>query len=279
MGSVVIYPAISLIRKEEIAGAKDMSQVYQAHVTSSQLAPDRYPVRCEWNAHAIGSGVQLNFTCHVENLDQDITVVHRILFVERIEIRERIHHLSPVDPSATTEMLVSFIDDCSDAKIQREYCHASVYDTEHRLLANHDVVFNRAGQTARYPFSGDYTSNLDLGYVTVDERNDSDTGRWLRVKALVAVNRPTPVSLLWEAMGSTHRDEVVVDAGKRDAVWEYSLDQSAFLVPGLWSLSLVDEQNLLLAHTLLTVGPRPPDQLLTLSSAAPSNRARHSQLR
>ncbi|MEU1673022.1 DUF5944 family protein [Streptomyces roseifaciens] len=246
--SFVAFPSLSMVRKEDFADTSLIPEAYGRHVVSRCLPPERSPVHCSFSAEPAGDGIRLRFSSRVDNLGEPAMLTHKFFFVDRDETRERFHAVTPDEPEVTTEMLILF------AGFDRDYCHASVYDAENRLVAVHAVVFDRAGRTVPYPFTQRYVSPLGLGRADLEETVDGTGRRMLRFSVgLTGLTEPTPVVLAWQGIGRIVREELTCTPDRPEAHYEVPLDDNPLLACGDWVVIAVDEQDRFLAQTLVTL--------------------------
>jgi hypothetical protein len=248
--SFVASPSLSIVRKEDFDNTTLIPVAYAPHVTSRCLPPDRTPVRCSVSAEPAGAGIRLRFASVVENLDEPAMLVHKFYFIDRDETRERLHAVGPDAPEAVTELLILF--DGTD----RDYCQASVYDAENRMLAVHAIVFDKSGRTVPYPFTSKYVSPLDLGRADLVEAVDGEGRRVLRFTVgLNGLTEPTRVDIAWQAIGLIDRRELLCTPERPEVSYEVPLDGNPRLAPADWVMIAVDEHDGFLAQTLVTVLP------------------------
>lgn len=250
MATFAAYPSMSIARQEDFADTSLISEVFARHVISRDLPADISPVTCTVDSVVVGSGVRLRFTSRTEKLDRPITLTHKFFFIDREETRERLHTLTPENPEATSEVLVLFDEN------DRDYCHASVYDGENRLLAAHAVVFDRKGRTVPYPFTSKYVSPLKLGKAELRETTNAAGRRMLRFTVgLEELAGPERVNIAWQAMGLIDRQELICTPDRPEVYREVELEDNTELAPGDWVVIAVDEQERFLAQTLVTLQP------------------------
>ncbi|MCC3770093.1 DUF5944 family protein [Streptomyces sp. UNOC14_S4] len=246
--SFVAFPSLSMVRKEDFSDTSLIPEAYGRHIVSRCLPPERSPVHCSFSAEPVGSGIRLRFSSRVGGLGGPAMLTHKFFFVDRDETRERFHLVTPDEPEATTDLLILLAD--SD----RDYCHASVYDAENRLLAVHAVVFDRAGRTVPYPFTQRYVSPLGLGRADLEETVDDAGDRVLRFSVgLTGLTGPTPVVLAWQGIGRIVRQELTCTPDRPEAHYDVALDGNPLLACGDWVVIAVDERDRFLAQTLVTL--------------------------
>ncbi|MFF3763441.1 DUF5944 family protein [Streptomyces sp. NPDC001922] len=252
--SFTVTPAMSVVRNEDFAHTSDIAAVFAQRMASRQLPPDHDPVACEIGVTALEGGVKLRFTSTVPRPAEDTVLTHKFFFVDREECRLRMHALSPDRPAATTELLVLLPEGQ-----QRDYCHASVYDAENRLVAAHAVVFDRNGRYVPYAFTEQYVSPLRLGRAALDTVRDDAGRRVARWSVgLDGLEGPEKISLAWEAAGLVHTRELICTPEDPVARYDMPLDDNALLAPGDWVVIAIDEKGRLLAQTLVTLTPADP---------------------
>lgn len=246
--SFAAFPSLSMVRKEDFADTSLIPEAYGRHIVSRCLPPDRSPVHCSASAEPVGSGIRLRFSSKVHGLDEATMLVHKFFFVDREETRERFHVVTPAEPEVTTEMLILF------AGFDRDYCHASVYDAENRLLAVHAIVFDRTGRTVPYPFTDRYVSPLGLGRADLEETVDEAGRRMLRFTiGLTDLTEPTRVDIAWQGIGRIDRRESLCTPAQPETHYEIPLDDNPMLASGDWVVIAVDEHDRFLAQTLVTL--------------------------
>jgi hypothetical protein len=208
-------------------------------------------VHCSASAEpTAGSGIRLRFSTRIGNLTGSATIAHKFFFVDREETRERLHVVTPDEPEVTTELLIHF--DVAD----RDWCHASVYDAENRLLAVHAIVFERTGRTVPYPFTEGHVSPLHLGRAELRQTVDGNGRRALRfVIGLTDLTEPTRVDIAWQATGCINRRELCCTPEHPEVHDDLQLDDNPLLAPGDWVVIAVDERDRFLAQTLVTLQP------------------------
>lgn len=247
-----VHASTTMVRKEDFDHTSRISEAFARHVTSRVLPPQRYPTRCSFNAERRASGIRLRFTGTVENLDKPVTVRHTFFFIDRDETRERVHRLTPEQPTATTELPV-LLDDKD-----RDYCHAAIFDAQDRLVAVEAVVFDREGRTTAYPFTAQYVSPLRLDRADLEEIRDDEGRRVLRFGVgLAGLTRPERVVIALQASGVIDRMELVCTPDRPHVNRDIPLDGNPGLAPGDWVLIAVDERERFLAQSLLTVCAAP----------------------
>jgi hypothetical protein len=248
--SFVARSALSIVRKEDFADTDLIPEAYGRHILSRCLPPNQYSVTCSSSAEPAGTGLRLRFSSKVDGLGEPVMLTHRFYFVDRDETRERFHVVDPDAPEATTELLI-LLDG-----FDRDYCHASVYDAEDRLLAVHALVFDRDGRIVPYPFSQRYISPLDLGRAVLEETADADGRRTLRFTVgLTGLTEPVRVDLAWQGIGWIDRRELSCTPERPEVHLEIPLDDNPMLAPGDWVVIAVDEYDRFLAQTLVTLAP------------------------
>lgn len=244
----VAVPSLAVVRKEDFDSTSLIPEAYGRHVLSRCLPPDVSPVHCSVSAEAVGSGVRLRFSSKVDGLGGPAMLTHKFFFVDGEETRERFHLVTPESPEVTTELLVLF-----DGR-DRDYCHASVYDAENRLLAVHAIVFDKEGRTVPYPFTQRYVSPLGLGRADLAETVDGAGRRVLRFTVgLRDLTEPTTVVLARQGIGWIERVELMCAPGSPEVHLDLPLDDNPLLACGDWVLIAVDEQDRFLAQTLVTL--------------------------
>lgn len=249
--SFAVYPSMSVVRREDFAGTAEISEAFGRHLTSDLLGDGRPPVRCWFGATALAGGVRLSFTSRLDGLAEPLAVQHKFFFIDRDEVRQRLHLVGPQQPEACSELLVMFPDGTT-----RDYCHASVYDAANRLLAVYSIVFDTQGRARTYPFTARYVSPLALGGVEVAERADAAGRRVLRFRVeLAEPDGPQQINLAWEAVGLIHRRSFVCTPEEPAAVFDMPLDGNHQLAAGDWVLIAVDERDGFLAQTLVSLVP------------------------
>ncbi|MFC4054616.1 DUF5944 family protein [Actinomadura syzygii] len=248
--SFVARPSLSVVRKEDFADTSLIPAAFARHVTSRCLPPDRSPVHCSYAADEAEGGVRLRFSSKVPGLDEPTLLTHRFFFVDRDETRERLHLVTPEEPEVASEVLV-LMDGA-----ERDYCHASVYDGENRLLAVHAIVFDQRGRTVPYPFTERYVSPHTLGRADLDEVTDDAGRRALRFTVgLTGLTGPVPIAIAWQSMGRIDRRELTCTPEAPEAHHEIALDANPLLAPGDWVVIAVDEHEGFLAQSLVSVQP------------------------
>src|SRR5262249_22543034 len=161
-------------------------------------------------------------------LDGPVAVVHKFFFIDRNESRERRHLLGPEETEATSELLVHF-----EEGQERDYCHASVFDGDNRLLATQAVVFHRDGRHVPYPFTEKYVCPLRLGACDLEITHDADGRRVARFSlALRELTAPQRIHLAWEAIGVIHQKELVLTPEAPEGSYDMPLDENGELAPG-----------------------------------------------
>ena len=247
-GSFVAYPSTSVVRSEDFAGTSEISEVFAKHIISRSLPAAVSPTTCSAEAAVVGTGVRLRFTSRVDNLTAATTIMHKFFFIDRDETRERLHTVTPEQPEVTSELLVLF-----DEK-HRDYCHASVYDEENRMLAVHALVFNRDGQIVSYPFTSQYVSPLDLDKAELCETHNEDGDRILRFSiSLTGLTGPERIFIAWQATGVINRKEFTCTPEQPEVHYDMKLDENHALGPADWVVIAVDEHERFLAQTLVTL--------------------------
>ncbi|GGK33900.1 hypothetical protein GCM10010124_28050 [Pilimelia terevasa] len=248
--SFAAYLSSAVARNDHFAATASISEVFGDQVVSRVLPADRYPVTCRTTSEAVEGGVRLTFRSRVAGLDRPTTVVHKVFFIDREEVRTRLHHLTPDQPEGASELLVMF--DGTD----RDYCHASVYDSENRLLATDAVVFDSAGRTVPYPFTDRYVSPHALDRAELSETRTAGGQRALRFAvALRGLSGPQPVVLAWQAIGRIDRATLICTPDRPEVHRELALDDNPALAPGDWVVVAVDDQERFLAQALVTLQP------------------------
>lgn len=248
----VAVPSLAVVRKEDFASTSLIPEAYARHITSRCLPPDHAPVHCSVSGEAVGSGVRLRFSSKVDGLGGPAMLTHKFFFVDGEETRERFHVVTPESPEVTTDLLVLF-----DGR-ERDYCHASVYDAENRLLAVHAIVFDKDGRTTPYPFTQRYVSPLHLGRADLTETVDDTGRRVLRFTVgLTGLTEPATVALARQGMGWIERVELTCSPQQPEVHLDLPLDDNPLLACGDWVLIAVDEQDRFLAQTLVTVQSAP----------------------
>ncbi|MER5770828.1 DUF5944 family protein [Streptomyces sp. NPDC001985] len=251
--SFTLTPAMSVVRNTDFGGTADIAAVFGAHTESRQLPPGATPLECAIATEAVGGGVRLTFTSAVGAAPPapGTVVAHKFFFVDREECRVRLHELTPQQPSATTELLVLLPEGQ-----ERDYCHASVYDAENRLLATHAVVFDRRGRHVQYAFTGQYVSPLRVDRAELRLVRDNAGRRVARwCVGLEGLDAPEPVTVAWEASGLVHTTELVCTPGRPRVHHDMPLDDNPRLAPGDWVVIATDEKGRLLAQTLVALTP------------------------
>lgn len=250
MRRFVAYPSMSVVRNEDFDNTSQISEAFARHVISPRFPPESFPVRCTATAHPLACGIRLRFTSTIENLDRDTTVAHRFFFINREESRERLHVLSPAAPQATSDILVLF----DDIGRQRDYCHASVYDSDNYVLATHSLVFNSSGALVSYPFTRRYVSPLTVDRADVVQTRNALGRRVLRFRIrLLGLEDPQQITIAWQAIGLVRRDVLECTPEHPEVCSDLDLDDNPLLAPADWSLIAVDDQERLLAQTIVTV--------------------------
>ncbi|SER48256.1 hypothetical protein SAMN04487983_101733 [Streptomyces sp. yr375] len=251
--SFTATPAMSVVRNEDFAHTSDIAAVFAGHLTSRQLPLQDSPVECAIAVEAVDGGVKLTFTSAVDagRIGSGAVVTHKFFFVDREECRIRMHALSAEQPAATSELLVLFAEGQ-----ERDYCHASVYDAENRLIAAHAVVFDRRGRYVPYAFTEQYVSPLRLGRAALEVVRD-DAGRRVArwCVGLDGLDAPERVNVAWEAAGLVHAEELLCTPEEPQLRHDMPLDDNARLAPGDWVVIATDEKGRLLAQTLVTLTP------------------------
>ncbi|WP_447041558.1 DUF5944 family protein [Streptomyces sp. DSM 118878] len=244
----VAVPSLAMVRKEDFDSTSLIPEAYGRHLTSRCLPPEDSPVHCSVSAEPVGTGVRLRFSSKVDGLDEPAMLVHKFFFVDDEETRERFHVVTPESPEVTTDLLVLF-----DGR-DRDYCHASVYDAENRLLAVHAIVFDRTGRTVPYPFTQRYVSPLGLGRADLEETVDGTGRRVLRFTVgLTGLTEPATVVLARQGIGWIERVELTCSPERPEVHLDLPLDDNPLLACGDWVLIAVDEQDRFLAQTLVTL--------------------------
>ncbi|MEV4440686.1 DUF5944 family protein [Streptomyces sp. NPDC049577] len=252
--SFTLTPAMSVVRNEDFAHTDDIAAVFAGRMSSRELPPGEHPVSCEITTETVGSGVRLTFTSEAARQTAGTVVTHKFFFVDRQECRTRMHPVSPERPAATSELLVLFADGQD-----RDYCHASVYDAENRLLAAHAVVFDRHGRNVPYAFTEQYVSPLRLGTATLDEVRDDAGRRVARWSlGLDGLQGPQQITVAWEATGLVHSEDLMCTPDEPVLRHDMPLDGNPRLAPGDWVVIATDEKGRLLAQTLVTLTPAAP---------------------
>ncbi|SDG22133.1 hypothetical protein SAMN05421505_102300 [Sinosporangium album] len=249
--SFTVHHAVSMVRKEDFDDTALISEAFAKHIVSSLLPARTRPVRCTIDAEPCGTGVKLRFSSHIDGLDSAAAVTHRLVFVDREETRISVHRITPENPSATSEVLVLL--DGTD----RDYCHASVYDAEERLLAVESVVFNHEGKVRAYPFTSQYVSPLTLGRAELHEIQSDDGRKMLRFTVgLSDLKEPEKIVIALQATGIIDRTEFVCTPEEPEVHRVIPLDANAGLAPGEWVVIAVDDQERFLAQSLIVIRPR-----------------------
>jgi hypothetical protein len=249
--SFIATPSMSIVRNADFADSADIAAVFATRMSSRQVAPETSPVTCEITAEPVGGGVKLSFTSSAVNLLSETVVTHKFFFVDREECRMRMHALSSEHPAATSELLV-LLPEGQD----RDYCHASVYDSENRLIAAHAVVFDRHGRHVPYAFTEQYVSPLRLSTASLATAHD-DAGRRV-ARWTIGLDGPEGterINLAWEAAGLVHTEELMCTSEEPLVRLDMPLDDNPRLAPGDWVVIATDEKGRLLAQTLVTLTP------------------------
>ena len=245
--SFTAYPSVSLVRREDYADTDRICDVFARRLVVAGPA-----VKCAIDAVELAGGVKLRFSSRIDELAEEIALTHKFVFVDRNETRERLHLLTPEAPEATSELLVLF-----DGERDRDYCHACVYDGSNRLLAVHVVVFDRQGRITQYPFTEQFVSPLRLADVRLAEVTDERGRRVLRFAVrLAGLEERRQVSIAWEAIGVTHKNDLVCTPDRPEAVFDMDLDDNHRLAAGDWVIIAVDENERFLAQTMVTLVAR-----------------------
>lgn len=247
--SFLAYPSLSVVRNDDFADTADIAEAFARHVTSRQLPHDVSPVRCSVESEPVTGGVRLRFTSTADKLTGPVTVTHKFFFVDRDETRERRHLLTPESTAATTEMLVLFDDDQ-----ERDYFHGSVFDSDNMLLASTAVVFDRKGRHVPYPFTEKYVCPRRLAAADFQVTRDADGRRVARFSlACRDLTETLRLSIAWEAIGVVHQRELECTPERPETFLDMPLDDNDELAPGDWVVIAVDDQQRLLAQTVVTL--------------------------
>jgi hypothetical protein len=244
MTALTARPVTSMVRNTDFAGTADIGEVFARHL----VGPPAPAVKCTAEATVAGTGIRLRFTSHLDGLAEPTAIGHRLSFVDREEVRVRLHTLTPDHPEATSELLVLF-----DGTV-RDYCHAGVYGPDDRLLAVQSFVFDNRGRVITFPFTDRFVSPLPVADATAEETAGEDGRRVLRFRVeLGPLAGPEPVALAWQATGIVHRTEYTCTPEDRVAVLDVPLDDNPAIGPGDWVLCAVDGGERFLAQTLLVL--------------------------
>lgn len=239
-----------IARNDDFRNTADIAEVFRRRVVSRLLPPDRHPVTVRTSTEPVEGGVRLTYRSRVDSLDRPTTLSHKFFFIDRDEVRQRVHHVRPDNPEAVSELLVTF--DGTD----RDYCHASVYDSENRLLATDAVVFDKAGRSVPYPFTDKYVSPFELGRAELAPTRTPTGRRALRFTVgLRNLAEPQPVTLAWQAIGLIDQTVHTCTAEQPEVYRDLELDDNDQLAPGDWVVIAVDDQQRFLAQALVTVEP------------------------
>ncbi|MCW7944588.1 hypothetical protein AAW14_21895 [Streptomyces hygroscopicus] len=249
--SFVACPSMSVVRNDDYTDNTDISAAFARHVVSGQVPPDISPLHCSVETAVVGTGVRLSFASRVEKLSEPAAVTHKFYFVDREEARESVRLMTPESPEVLTDLLVLF-----DEDQERDYCHVSVFDGENRMLATHSVVFDRRGRHTSYPLTPKFVSPLRLGRAEFRETRDERGRRVGRfsfdLKDLMA---PQPVSVSWEAVGLVHRTDLVCTPDQPVVIHDMPLEDNGRLAPADWVVIATDDQERLVAQTMVTLIP------------------------
>jgi hypothetical protein len=244
------YPSVSMVLQEDFASSSQIHEIF-ARVIGKDRPDLLSSIDCSVDAIATDGGLKLRFVSRMDGLTEEATITHKFFFIDRDEVRERVHLLDPSDPQACTELLILFPED-----MDRDYCHASVYDADNHLLAVYAVVFDRNGRLVHYPFTERYVSPLELDHAQLTETRDEEGCRVLRFTvALKNLTTPERVFIAWEAIGLTHRHELLCDPDQPVVFDDLKLDDNSRLAPGDWVAIAVDEKDRVLAQTIVTLVP------------------------
>jgi hypothetical protein len=251
--SFTAVPAIGLVRQDDFARSPLIHEIFGSVIAKDPPHP-LAPLACEAEATVTRDGIRLTFRSDLAGLAEPMTLLHKFFFIDRDEVRERIHLVDPADPAATSELLVHFPPD-----VDRDYCHASVYDADNRLLAVYAIVFNRNGKVVHYPFTEKFVSPLPLDSADLYETVDDRKRRVVRFRVTLAdLTGPVTISLDWEAIGLIHKREFVLTPEQPTAVDDLLLDDNPRLAPGDWVAIAVDADQRVLAQSLVTIRPAAP---------------------
>ncbi|MGY1632417.1 DUF5944 family protein [Geodermatophilus sp. SYSU D01186] len=246
MPALVARPLVSMVRNSDFATTSDIGEVFGRH----RAAPAAPPVSCQADATVAGTGVRLRFTSRHDGVPGPTVVSHRFTFIDREEVRLRLHTLTPEDPDATSELLVLF------DGTTRDYCHAAVYDQYDRMLGMQSFAFDDRGRVLTFPFTGRYVSPLPVADATAEETEDDDGRRVLRFTVrLGQLDTDQRIVLAWQAVGIIRRPEFLCTPAHPVAVLDVPLEDNPEIGPGDWVMCAVDSEERLLAQTLLVLQP------------------------
>jgi hypothetical protein len=244
--ALVARPMTSMVRNTDFATTSDIGEVFGRHLVAS-AGP---PVTCSADAAVAGTGVRFRFTSRVDGVTGPTVISHRFTFIDREEVRLRLHTLTPDQPEATSEVLVLF------DGTTRDYCHAAVYDQYDRMLGMQSFAFDDQGRVIRFPFTGQYVSPLQVDDASAEETTDDDGRRVLRFRVrLGQLEGPERVVLAWQAVGIIRRTEFVCSPADPVAVLDVPLEGNPDIGPGDWVMCAVDGEERFLAQTVLVLQP------------------------
>ncbi|GLY33545.1 DUF5944 family protein [Kineosporia sp. NBRC 101731] len=234
----------------EFDDTDDLSEAFARNVTSELLAGTTTEIG--FRAEVIGdSGLKVIVRSTTQGLQGEATISHRFYFIDREEIRTRLHQVSPEHPEAETELLVLLPDG-----VDRDYFHAAVHDSHDRLLAVQAVVYDRQGRNTRYPFRPALVSDIRAVRAetsVVSSGTGSPEARF--TLDVEPQERDREIAVLWESMGLILRYPVALVAGQTQVSVGVSLGPDGPLATGDWVLIAVDENEGFITQALFVMSP------------------------
>ncbi|WP_162933871.1 DUF5944 family protein [Actinomyces lilanjuaniae] len=249
-----LHNTMDTITSNDFSHTCSIASAAQKHILS-QIVSEHYPVSCQVEASTIEGGICLQFMSQFSRLREEQVITHKFFFIERKEVREIIHHVSPDNLRATTVLLVPFYENYN-----KDYFNVSVCDREGYILTTDAFVFDREGRIGPYSFRQDFVSPIPVLDAYLREEKNYDGNRVARFcVSFEELCSTTPIHILWETIGTTSCRTVLCSPDTPIVTADLPLSGGSAAVNCDWVVIAVDDEERFIAQTSFSLLPELDD--------------------